>query len=424
MTRLDAEGFGPRAGARAAVPAQIPRIEGIDNTLALMRQGYGFISSHCDRLGVDGFRTRLMGREAVCLRGPEAAALLYGRSGLTRVGAMPTTVLRLLQDKGSVQQLEGDEHRKRKAMFIRLVMDPARVQSLVKGFECAWQRDLRPGSDITVLDHANAALTRAVCNWAGLQLSEGDLARMTRTLFRMSDRTGHFGPGTWATLLARRRVERMLTRTFTAVRAGRLNPSSESALAVMSELPPKTAAVELLNILRPVVAVGRYIAFAALALHDHPMWCALFRQGNTDYLDDFCEEVRRISPFFPFTAAIATEELVWQGATLPTGSWLLLDIHGTNRDPKLFPAPERFRPERMLDWKAQDDCFIPQGAGKVERSHRCPGEAVTVALMTSAVRMLCCDMDYELPPQDLSVAMNRIPAQPASGVRIRVQRIN
>jgi hypothetical protein len=38
------------------------------------------------------------------------------------------------------------------------------------------------------------------------------------------------------------------------------------------ELDARTAGVELLNVLRPTVAVARYVTFAALALHDHPEW--------------------------------------------------------------------------------------------------------------------------------------------------------
>lgn len=424
MTRQDPDGFGHRSGADVAVPAALPRLPGLDRTLSLLREGYGFIGSHCDAMGVDGFRTRLGGRETVCLRGPEAARLLYGAEGLTRRGAMPATVLRLLQDKGSVQQLDGDAHRQRKAMFIRLLMGEGRVDQLVREFEAAWRAQLRPGAEVVVLDVANTALARAACHWAGLYPSDRHLRRLVPILFSMSDRTGHLGPRTALALWRRRGVERWLAREAAAVRAGAAAPEG-SALAVMAQdLPPKVAAVELLNILRPVVAVGRYIAFAAKMLHEHHDWCGLFRSGNADYIVDFCEEVRRISPFFPFTAAVAERDVQWQGATIAAGTRILFDIHGTHLDARNFPQPTRFRPERMLDWRMGDPAFAPQGAGDVATTHRCPGEAATLALMASAVRMLCCETTYEVPPQDLSVAMNRIPAQPASGVRIRIQRMD
>lgn len=404
MTRQDPEGFGHRAGANPAVPASLPRLPGFDHTHRLLRTGYGFIGKTCDRLGVDGFRARILLRDTVCLRGPEAAALLYGRSGLTR--ATPF----LFANKNAIQQLEGDAHRQRKALFIRLVMAPARVTALVDAFEQAWLADLRPGAEVTVLAHANAALTRAVCGWAGLNLTQAQLDRMTSAL---STGGHHSGP-----LLQRRPIRKLLHEQMHKADQG------TPAATLARDLPGDIAATELFHILRGVTSVGRYIAFAAKALHEHPMWCELFRRGNTDYLTDFCEEVRRISPAMPFVAAIASEELVWQGAILPRGIWLFLDLFGTTSDARLFPAPDRFRPERMLDWQTQDDSFIPQGGGKVERSHRCPGEAATLALMVSAVTLLTQRMNYTSPPQDLSVALNRVPAQPASGVRIKVQRVS
>ncbi|MDB6453648.1 cytochrome P450 [Falsirhodobacter sp. 20TX0035] len=420
MTRQDHEAFGPQDGVDVAIPATLPRLPGLDHTLTMLRQGYDFIGSHCDRLGVDGFRIRLLGQDAVCLRGPEAAQLLYGTEGLTRKGAMPATVLRLLQDKGSVQQLEGEEHRRRKGLFIRMLMDKDRLDRLVHGFEAAWRAQLRPDMDITVMDLANTALARAACHWVGLSPNKRRMARLTRILFAMSDRAGHFGPATLATLWQRRGVERWIA---SEIRAGRMPEGSPMAI-LSQDMPPKVAAVEVLNLLRPIVAVGRYIAFAAKALHEHPIWCGLFNSGNADYIPDFCEEVRRTSPFFPFTAAMTERDVIWQGATIPAGTRVIFDIHGTHHDSRFFPQPDRFRPERMLDWTLDDPAFAPQGTGDLATTHRCPGEAATLALMSSAVRMLCCEMRYEVPDQDLSVRMNRIPAQPASGVRIRVQAID
>ena len=47
--------------------------------------------------------------------------------------------------------------------------------------------------------------------------------------------------------------------------------------------------------------------------------------------------------------------------------------------------------------------------------HRCPGEDITVALLTAlAVRL--ARLEYRLPEQDLSISLRRIPARPAGGV--------
>ncbi len=63
-------------------------------------------------------------------------------------------------------------------------------------------------------------------------------------------------------------------------------------------LDEKSAAVELINILRPTVANARYIVFAAMALHSHPEWRTRLQQSD-DGLDLFVDEVRRSYPFIP-----------------------------------------------------------------------------------------------------------------------------
>jgi fatty-acid peroxygenase len=74
-----------------------------------------------------------------------------------------------------------------------------------------------------------------------------------------------------------------------------------------------------------------------------------------------------------------------------------------------------FRPDRSLDWRHGGFDFVPQGGGDCRETHRCPGEAATVALVSEAVRLLSA-MDWRMPPQDLGVDLSRIPARPASGV--------
>lgn len=96
----------------------IPHDGSLDSTLALLRDGYDFIGKRSRRLQSDIFATRLMQRRAVCMVGEDAARAFYHPGRFTRRGAIPPTTLRLLQDKGSVQLLDGEAHRLRKAMFL------------------------------------------------------------------------------------------------------------------------------------------------------------------------------------------------------------------------------------------------------------------------------------------------------------------
>lgn len=404
----------------------VPRLPGADHTLRLLRQGYAFIPAACDRLGSDAFRTRLMGRPVLCLRGPEAQALVYG-PGTTRQGAMPGTVLRLLQDRGSVQQLEGDAHRARKAVFLRLLTDERRLAALVLAFRGAWgtgEGEWAVAGQVRLMSALPRVLTRAVCHWAGIGLEPPQERRLAADLFAQSDRAGHVGPATLAALLRRRRAERRMRGQIHSRRLAGPDGSVLSEIAHMQEggrlLPVEVAAVELLNVLRPVVAVGRYIAFAAVALARRPDLAGRFRTGDRTELASFCEEVRRTAPFFPMTGAVTTQALSWRGQAIPAGTWLLVDLWGTAQDGRWFADPQAFQPERGLDWRAPAPGFAPQGAGDAARGHRCPGEAVTLALMAEAVMRLAA-LDCRMPAQDLSVRLTRIPARPESGVLLRMR---
>ncbi|MCF6367690.1 cytochrome P450 [Rhizobium halophilum] len=404
--------------------AAIPSDGAWDATLSLLREGYYFIPNRCRRLNSDIFRARLTLTDVICMQGPEAAELFYGDAPLTRQQAMPQTVLRLLQDKGSVQQLDGDAHRHRKGLFISILMAPGEVERLRHAFRREWLARLQSWENhekVVLIDEVHLILTRAVCNWAGVPV--GDSEEMATELAGMVEYAGHFRPGTVGALWRRRRTERHVRKLVAEARAkrGSVDPSLPlNRVAAFRDvdgeaLSVDVAAVEIINMLRPVVAVGRFIVFAALQLHEKSEWADLFRNGHEDRLEQFAEEVRRISPFFPFIGARAQEDVRWRQHIFPKGQWFLLDLFGTTHDPKLFPHPEVFRDDRSISWRDQGYDFIPQGAGHVASTHRCPGEMMTVELIKESVRLLSQETFYVVPPQNLSVRMNRVPALPESG---------
>ena len=66
--------------------------------------------------------------------------------------------------------------------------------------------------------------------------------------------------------------------------------------------------------------------------------------------------------------------------------------------------------------------FVPQGGGEVSVHHRCPGEDVAVRLMMLGLRMLVQRMRYRAAAQNLSIAMDRLPAIPRDGFVIEQVR--
>jgi fatty-acid peroxygenase len=228
-------------------------------------------------------------------------------------------------------------------------------------------------------------------------------------------------------LLLRSRTESWARDLVARVRDGRLDAPPDSVLQAVASyrdvdgqpLDVRTAAVELTNVLRPTVAIGRFIAFAALALHRYPACRTTIQSGDPGYLEMFVQEVRRFYPFFPSVGGRVRQAFEWEGHHFAEGTWVLLDLYGTNHDPRIWSDPESFDPERFRRWNGSAFNFIPQGGGDLRSGHRCPGERITIELMKEAVRFLCLEVEYDVPPQDLNIELSRMPAQPASRFLLR-----
>ena len=418
---------GERVGCGKTWPPRIPRTAAFDETLSLMREGYGFLPRRFADLDTPIFRTRLMLRDVICMTGPIAARLIYDDPRLTRVGAMPQTVLRLLQDKGSVQQLDGAAHRHRKALFVRILMeDRGALERLVAIFRRQFLERVPDWSRMGAVSlgrELDLMLFRTALSWTQAPVDAETLDDDAALVADMIENAGHVRPRTFGTLFRRSLMERRFRAAFRDIRRGRLAPMPGSPMAMLAGyrdvhgelLPPTVAAVELINLIRPIVAIGRYISFAALRLQRHPQWKEILAEPDAERLTDFAEEVRRISPFFPFVGAVARASFDWKGYRIRRGQWLMLDLYGSCHDGQAFRGPDEFRPGRGLRRDEADYAFIPQGAGSTARGHRCPGEMATVEILKEAVRLLAGTIEYEVPEQDLSVSLTTVPTGPADG---------
>lgn len=155
------------------------------------------------------------------------------------------------------------------------------------------------------------------------------------------------------------------------------------------DLPSRTAAVELLNVLRPTVAVSVYIVFVAHALDRFPEWRTRLAQGDG-----------------------SEDEMV------------VLDLYGTNHDPRSWDEPQRFDPERFRAHGDDPYGFVPQGGGDRLLNHRCPGEPVAVRLMMVAVDMLTRRMTYDVVASNADIDYRRLPALPTGGVTLTNVSLN
>jgi len=403
---------------------EIP-LDGVpDSTLSFARDGYLFITKRCDTLGTDLFRSRLMLQPTIFMRGEEAARLFYDNEKFERAGVAPSRLQETLFGRGGVQGLDGASHRCRKGIFLSL-MSAERIARLGelsveqwRRFAASWEHQ----NEVVLFDEVCEILCRAVGAWTGIPLPESEVRKRTDDFVAMIDAGAAVGPRHWRGRWARNRAEHWIEGLVEDVRAHRLAVDEGCALHATAWhremsgelLDKRTAAVELINVMRPTVAVAWYVMFAAMALHQYPDCRARLLTAEGDYLDYFVQEVRRFYPFFPVVAARTRREFEWKGYRFPKGERVLLDLYGTNHDPRLWDEPDTFAPERFCQRDRSPFSFIPQGGGEYLDGHRCPGEWITVELMKAAVVFLSTNVRYSVPGQDLRIHFPRIPALPRS----------
>ncbi len=401
-----------------------------DLTLTMLRRGYLFRSSV---FAADERRTgvpiRFLGRPALFVTGEAGVRLFYDDKRMSRDGAAPSVVANLLFGRGGVQGLDGAAHRHRRQIFLE-TLDPAGTRRLTEVVRRRWsdaERRWVAAGTVNLHDAAVRVLGESVVEWAGASAAES--TELATELSRLVDGFGSVGPANLRGRLARRRCEQWAADQVRAARrAGPAHPGEPaSPLHVVARhrdldghlLDVRTAAVELLNLLRPVVAVAWFLDFAAIALTRWPDWrTRVGTDGDAVSRTAFVHEIRRYYPLTPLLAARARHDFRYAGCEVRAGDRVLLDVIGVNHDPSLWAAPWRFSPSRFEHREPGADNFVPQGGGPWEEGHRCPGEPTTVALLAECLRMLA-DLPFQVGRTDLDFPTRRVPTRPPRGPVLR-----
>lgn len=404
----------------------MPREIGIDSTINLLKDGYQFIMDRSDRFNSPVFETRLLGQKAICMIGEEAAELFYDEEKFQREGAAPNRVQETLFGKGGVQGLDGSAHKHRKEMFMR-IMSKENLGKLNEIVTEQWEDAIarwEEKEEIIFYTEVQEVLAISACRWAGIPVEDGEIDKLTNQLASLFESAASVGPPHWVGRNARNQLEKWMEGLVNDVRSEKLHPPVNSALHQFSLqkdlegnfLEADIVAVEVLNIIRPIVAVSVYINFLFLALYDHPEEKQKLKAADDNYKQQFIQEVRRFYPFFPFVTALVKTDFIWNDFKFKEGTMTLLDLYGTNHHPDSWDKPDVFQPERFADWKGSPFAFIPQGGGEHYLGHRCAGEWVTLEIMKISLDFLVNHLEYEVPNQDLSLSRNDIPSVPESKI--------
>jgi fatty-acid peroxygenase len=405
--------------------AKIPNESALSAALGLYNEGFEYLQNTRRKHHSDIFKIDLLLKKVICFGGEDAASTFYDTSKFMRKGAVPPPIQKTLTGENAIHTTDGVAHSNRKKMFMSLMTQEniARLTVLVQQELYKALGQWQNMDEVILFHESRVILCKAICAWAGVPLKENEAPYVARDFTLMVDAFGSMGPRNWRGKRARHRTERWIKRIIKQVRNNKLPADKTSALYLTAHHKDETgelfdlqmAAVELLNILRPTVAIAWYVTFGATALHQYPQCRKSFLMDAGKYREWFVDELRRFYPFAPFMGALVKKAFVWKGYNFPKGSLVLLDVYGTNHDERLWENPHEFNPERFDGRSIKPFDFLAQGGGDPNLGHRCPGEWITIEVLKVFLGFLVEKVSFSVPEQDLTYNLARMPTLPNSG---------
>jgi cytochrome P450 family 135 len=115
--------------------------------------------------------------------------------------------------------------------------------------------------------------------------------------------------------------------------------------------------------------------------------------GGDEYMTAVVNETLRVRPVVPIVVRMLQEELQVGAYSLPKGTRVVPSIYLTNRSPRVYEAPEEFRPERFLQNGPETFSWIPFGGG----IRRCIGASFAQLEMKLILRTMLSELEPKLP---------------------------
>jgi len=410
---------------------QVPKTKiKLNDVKEMMDKGYNLIAELREDVDAPVVQAEFFNENITAIYGEEAARKFYDAANFKREGAMPEPVLKTLFGEDGVQTIDGEAHHHRKNYFMDL-MTPDRMENyrdiLTKHLSEALDKQ---HGEFELFDLANKVLFNAISEWSGINLNNYDketLEKLAENQISMI-RGAVTSPKDHEQGIKDRNESEKWAQDL--IKEARKHPASEKgnlALYTFANatdldgelLPIEVAAVELLNIIRPTVALTVWIALMGHALFAKEGIYDELKADFDNLQDSFIQEMRRYYPFFPMLPAISLRDVEVDGYDIPKGSWVVLDLYGTNHDDRTKSSPEQFDLKRYTG-KAKDISYeeeyemIAQGGGKFREMHRCAGEWITLHSMRVFSDHLVNKYELTAPEQDWTIPMNQIPTYPNS----------
>jgi cytochrome P450 len=189
----------------------------------------------------------------------------------------------------------------------------------------------------------------------------------------------------------------------------------------MSDAELRDELVTILGAGHETTATG--LAWAVERLLRNPDVLARLRDsiaaGEDDYLEATVKETLRARPVIVDVARKLTAPKSIGGYELPADTFVMAAIAALHYRSDLFPEPERFRPERFLEAKADTYAWIPFGGGV----RRCVGAAFAEYEMRIVLRTILERAELSAPdakPEKIKV--RNITLAPGKGTLVSLDR--
>ncbi len=278
-------------------------------------EGYLLLSKLREEADAPVVKARLLNKEVIAVYGEEAAKKFYDPRNFKREGAMPKLVLKTLFGEDGVQTLDGKSHEKRKTIFMDL-MTPKRMEDYHRILDRTLTKRMdQEHGEFQLFDVAKDVLFRSICEWSGInlaQMSQTEIDRLAEYQISMIS-SAVTNPKTHVKGIEnRKKAEKWVQSLIEEARTHPVAGKEEVALYAFASatdddgelLPIDVAAVELLNVIRPTVALTVWIALMGHALFSRPDIYQRLHAEFDQLQDSFIQEMRRYYPFFPMLPAL------------------------------------------------------------------------------------------------------------------------
>ena len=184
--------------------------------------------------------------------------------------------------------------------------------------------------------------------------------------------------------------------------------------------------VDLRDELVTLVAAGHETTATAMAwacdlLAHQPEVVTRLRQslasGEREYLKATVKELLRVRTI---VYVAATRQML---EPFPIGEWIigpdaliLVDAQGVHGDPRLYPQPEEFRPERFLGATPDGYAYLPFGGG----AHRCLGAALATLELELFIETLVNHVDLAAAGPPARPIRRGVTLAPGNQGRVRI----